>query len=293
MNDIKRIRANIAVNRNYQKLKNNRKRKQHNNNNNNNNKTKKRDRNSKIHPFSGDARGVIKIRYDTISPSILQQLPMMILSQIVSNLNIIDQKHFSDTCRAARTAMKVYWDTYNDLHIDTLMEKTFSFVAEKNRCSLHAIRREITLTLCLIPNFTLRKLYFQPVYSLHLQDLRDIEIRAKKTSKEIFGSLKHLDLRGCVVEYGELKYFSNACAKLTSIAITHAAVFLPNEMFINDDHMKQHKLKDPFETIRNFFGVSLPNFTEMEKRGTIPAEHTELLLKLFILFPYIETFHID
>lgn len=77
-------------------------------------------------------------------------------------------------------AMKLYWDTRTDLHIGTLMKQTFSFISEKNRCSLHAIRREVSLTLRLIPNFALRKLHFQPICLLHLRDLQEIEFLTKK-----------------------------------------------------------------------------------------------------------------
>lgn len=59
-----------------------------------------------------------------------------------------------------------------------------------------------------------------------------------RSAKQIYGAIKHLDLRGCLVEYDELQYFSNACTKLSSIALTHAAVSLPNERFINDDYKK-------------------------------------------------------
>ncbi|VBB25352.1 unnamed protein product [Acanthocheilonema viteae] len=191
------------------------------------------------------------------------------------------------------SALKIYWDKYTDLHIDTLMKQTFPFITKNNRYSLHAIRREIALILHLIPNFTLRKLYLQPFYSLHIQDLREIEMRTKKSARQLFGALEHLDLRGCAVEYAELRYFSNACTRLSSIALTHAAVFLPNEIFVNDNLLKKHHLKDPFGIIRNFLRISLPNFTEMEKRGMLPVEHIELLFKLLILFPYLHTFQID
>ncbi|KAK6109134.1 hypothetical protein QQG55_34800 [Brugia pahangi] len=166
----------------------------------------------------------------------LQQLPIILLSKIASNLNIYEQKNFSDTCRAARS----------------------------------------------------------PICTLHLWDLQDIELFTRKSAKQIYGALRHLDLRGCSVEYNELKYFSNACSKLSSIAITHAATILPNELFENEDCMKQNALgQHPFEKMHEFLRLSLPKFTEMEKSGELPVEHIELITKLLILFPYLETFQID
>uniref|UniRef100_A0A0R3RSR1 F-box domain-containing protein n=1 Tax=Elaeophora elaphi TaxID=1147741 RepID=A0A0R3RSR1_9BILA len=225
--------------------------------------------------------------------STLQQLPIILLAQILSNLDIDDQKHFADTCKSAQMAMKVYWNTCTDLHIGSLIKQNFSFINMRNRCSLHAIRRQITIALRLIPKFTLRRLSFQPIYSLHLQDLRDIEIRTGKSSIQIYGDLKHLDLRGCELEYDELHYFSNACTRLTSIALTRTAVFLPKQIFVDEDYIKMHKLEHPFKSYHNFLRMALPNFSEMEKRGEIRPEHTELMIKLLMLFPYLEIFHIE
>ncbi|EFO27067.2 hypothetical protein LOAG_01422 [Loa loa] len=274
--------SNENYTENQQKLKcNDRKRKQI------TNISSRQNRNSKIRALSDNADEVIAMEYDT-SLSALQKLPMILLSQIASNLNIREQKN------SLILATKLYWDTRTDLHIGDLMRQTFPFINQKNRYSLHAIRRELSLMLRLIPNFALRKLHFQPIYLLHLQDLQDIEIRTKKSAKQIYGAVKHLDLRGCSVEYGELLYFSNACTKLSSIAITHAAVFLPNELFIDDDCTKQNKSEQrPFGRIRDFLRISLPNFTEMEKKGELPVAHIELLVKLLMLFPYLETFYID
>ncbi|VDK70468.1 unnamed protein product [Litomosoides sigmodontis] len=252
----------------------------------------KDDRNSKIHFSSKIRGGVIKMGCDTAS-SMLQRLPIVVLSQIVSHLNLSDQKNFGDTCKAARMALNIFWDTYTDLHIDTLMRKTFSFISETKRCSLHTIRREIGLALSLIPDFTLRKLHLHPIYALHLRDLQEIEILTEKSPRQIFGALRHLDLRGCAVEYGELHYFSNACVNLSSIALTHAAVFLPFEIFVNEDLIKEYKMKHPFKIFQNFLRASLPNFVEMEKEKEIPTEHIELIFKLLMLFPRLETFHFD
>uniref|UniRef100_A0A8R1U084 F-box domain-containing protein n=1 Tax=Onchocerca volvulus TaxID=6282 RepID=A0A8R1U084_ONCVO len=249
-------------------------------------------RRSKIRALSNNAE-MIRMEYDTI-PFTLQQLPIIVLAQIVSNLNIHDQKNFSETCKAAKSAIKLYWDSYTDLHIDSLMRQTFSFINEKNRCSLYAIRREVSQALRLIPNFALRRIHFQPILSLHLQDLKDIETRTKKSAKEIYGEVKHLDLRGCLVEYDELRYFAVACTKLSSIAVTHATAFLPNEMFMNKDYLKEIKFgQRSFGKIRNFLRSSLPNFAEMEKNGKLPIAHTEFLVKLLMIFPYLETFYID
>ncbi|KAK6109135.1 hypothetical protein QQG55_34800 [Brugia pahangi] len=224
----------------------------------------------------------------------LQQLPIILLSKIASNLNIYEQKNFSDTCRAARSALKLYWKTYTDFHVGAVMKQAFSIAYETNQYSLHTIRKEIANMLRLIPNFTLRTLHFQPICTLHLWDLQDIELFTRKSAKQIYGALRHLDLRGCSVEYNELKYFSNACSKLSSIAITHAATILPNELFENEDCMKQNALgQHPFEKMHEFLRLSLPKFTEMEKSGELPVEHIELITKLLILFPYLETFQID
>ncbi|EJW81753.1 hypothetical protein WUBG_07337 [Wuchereria bancrofti] len=235
------------------------------------------------------------MEYEVPLPT-LQQLPIILLSQIASNLNIYEQKSFSDTCRAARSALKLYWNTYTDLHIGAVIKQAFS-IAYENRYSLHTIRKEIAIMLRLIPDFTLRTLHFQPICSLHLWDLQDIEMFTRKSAKQIYGALKHLDLRGCLVEYNELKYFSNACSKLSSIAVTHAAIVLPNELFENEKlHkvIKQNTLEQhPFEKMHDFLRLSLPKFTEMEKNGELPVEHIELITKLLILFPYLETFHID
>ncbi|KAM3716443.1 F-box/LRR-repeat protein [Dirofilaria immitis] len=268
--------------KNYQKLKcNDRKRKQL------NHISSVFNRRSKIRALSNNTE-MTRMEYETL-PITLQQLPIALLAQVVSNLNIYDQKNFAKTCKAAKSAMKLYWDSYTDLDIDSLMRKTFSFINEKNRCSLYAIRREISQALRLIPNFSLRKVHFQPILSLHLQDLKDIEIRTKKTAKELYGEVRHLDLRGCIMEYNELRYFATACTKLSSIAITHAIAFLPNEMFLTRDCMKEMK----FGKIRDFLRLSLPNFAEMEKNGKLPIAHSELLVKLLMIFPYLQTFHID
>uniref|UniRef100_A0A915PRW2 Uncharacterized protein n=1 Tax=Setaria digitata TaxID=48799 RepID=A0A915PRW2_9BILA len=163
------------------------------------------------------------------------------------------------------------------------------------QCSLHAIRNEIGQVLRLMPDFALRNVRFQPICSLHVQDLRDIEYRTKKSAKQIFGAVKHLDLRGCMMEYDELKYFSHACSKLSSIAITYAAAFLPNEIFLKHENLKQNKMRSvrPFQKIRNFLQISLPNFAEMEKKGQLPEEHIDLLAKLLKLFPYLQTLQVD
>lgn len=58
--------------------------------------------NAKIRVLSADAKEVIEMECDGMSRSIFQQLPIVVLSKIISNLNIIDQKHFSDTCKAAK-----------------------------------------------------------------------------------------------------------------------------------------------------------------------------------------------
>lgn len=59
-----------------------------------------------------------------------------------------------------------------------------------------------------------------------------------RTANEIYGGVKHLDLRGCSLDFDELKYFSLACNRLSSIAITHAATYLPIEHFLNKKSKK-------------------------------------------------------
>lgn len=62
---------------------------------------KRPNRNSKIRALSDNAEEMIAIKHNVSSP-VLQQLPMVFLSQIASNLNIREQKHFADTCKIAR-----------------------------------------------------------------------------------------------------------------------------------------------------------------------------------------------
>lgn len=52
-------------------------------------------------------------------------------------------------------------------------------------------------------------------------------------------------------------------------------------------------MKDPFKIFQNFLRASLPNFAEMEKQKEIPMEHIELIFKLLMLFPCLETFHFE
>lgn len=227
--------------------------------------------------------------YQTDHLLTLDQMPTALLVQIISYLNIFDQMAFSSTCRLAKRALEEFWNTRTELHIGSLLQHTFPFVSKYRYYSLRAVRKEVAHALRIIPNYTLRSFRIQPICALYVEDLRNIETVTEKSAKEIFGKVEHLDLRGCSMEFEELQYFANACNKLTSIALTHSAILLPNEENLE---RKIGKTQCSPNVLRNL-RISLPSGAELRKRKEIPAEHIKLVAKLIKLFPYLEIFHID
>ncbi|VDM97082.1 unnamed protein product [Thelazia callipaeda] len=223
-----------------------------------------------------------------------ETLPTALLIQIVHHLNINDQRCFRSTCTRAHLATALYWQSRYDLNIQLLMQKTFPYINSQKLGSLYAMRKEVGRALQLIPAYTLRSVTFNPICSLHVQNFYDIEIITKKSAEQLFGALKHLDLRGCTLEVKELKYFSRACQKLSSIALTYSYVYLPDEVSKVDGFETSDQSEScPKLDILEFLSVSLPGFRKRRKNGEIPEKHISFIAKLLTLFPFLETFIIN
>ncbi|VDN59628.1 unnamed protein product [Dracunculus medinensis] len=154
----------------------------------------------------------------------IDDLPLLILAYVVSFLNRTDQSSFMQACKLGKKATQIYWHSLKSISIKQLLKHTFERINPHSLTSLHTTRHELTYILTMIPTRTICSLDFRFIVAIHISTLQHFEKFFEKTPYDLFGSVKLLDLRGCMISHAELEWFSRACPFLSFLYITELSV---------------------------------------------------------------------
>lgn len=210
---------------------------------------------------------------------VLLDLPLLAFSAIISHLSFKDQANFERTCSITRRAVKFFWKSRTSLDYEEYTTRLFKMNKDINRYPLayhHVALQLLPNVLALYPKYAIRHVSLRTLPLLTTDDLETIVSNSKKSTAEIFGSVRNLDLRDVCLNYEELQWFAFACPLLSSLKLTFNAVAM--DTFPNKE---SETSEDKLNKLLNNY---IRNYANEIKGKKYPYQYLQLLVSVHDLF---------
>uniref|UniRef100_A0A158R6A8 F-box domain-containing protein n=1 Tax=Syphacia muris TaxID=451379 RepID=A0A158R6A8_9BILA len=210
----------------------------------------------------------------------LLDLPLLALSNIISHLSFKDQANFEKTCSLMRRAVKFFWKSQRSFDYEEYTVRLFKMKKDTNRYPLayhHVALQRLPNVLSLYQNCGIQNISLRTLPLLTTDDLDTIVMNTTKTTAELFGSVRNLDLSDVCLNYEELQWFSRACPLISSLKLTFNAVAM--DTFPNKEGERNEK------NLNKLLSSYIRNYTVEIKEKNYPYQYLQLLVSVHDLFP--------